>query len=115
MDARLGRVPDQNSTCMVASLSTLAASNRLDRVDHVLLSVQGNGTAPGHLVFVVQGDPGDPAHRRACMPTAQAIATPPEQSFQQLAALDRERSREPVQQMQREQAEPVRSVPAMHV
>lgn len=69
LDARLGRTPDQHSACMAASLTTLAATSGLERVDHVLLSVQGTHTAPGERVFVVQGDPGNPAHQRAHMPT----------------------------------------------
>lgn len=105
LDARLGRAPDAHSACMAASLTTLAASSGLERVDHVLLSLQGSGIAPGQQVFVVQGDPGDPAHQRAHMPTGQAIATPPEQSFQQLVVVDQ----------QREQDSAVRAAPSMHI
>lgn len=115
LDARLGRAPDAHSACMAASLTTLAASSGLERVDHVLLSVQGGDTAPGQRVFVVQGDPGDPAHQRAHMPTEQATATPPEQSFQQLAVVDQQRAREQAQQVQREQDNAVRAAPSMHI
>lgn len=115
LDARLGRTPDQHSACMAASLTTLAASSGLERVDHVLLSVQGTHTAAGERVFVVQGDPGDPAHLRAHMPTAQATATPPEQSFQQLAVVDQQREREQAQQLQREQDSPARAAPSMQI
>lgn len=114
LDARLGRAPDAHSACMAASLTTLAASNGLERVDHVLLSVQGTEARPGQNVFVVQGALNDPAHQRAHMPTDQAIATPPEQSFQQLAVVDQERAREQALQAQREQDNPARSAPAMH-
>lgn len=103
LDARLGRAPDAHSACMAASLTTLAASNGLERVDHVLLSVQGSHTEAGERVFVVQGDPGDPAHRRAQMQTGQATTTPPEHSFQLLAVVDQQREREQSQQSQHEQ------------
>lgn len=115
LDARLGRAPDAHSACMAASLTTLAASSGLARVDHVLLSQQGSGIAPGQQVFVVQGDPGDPAHQRAHMPTGQAIATPPEQSFQQLVVVDQQREREQAQQVHREQDSAVHAAPSMHI
>jgi len=114
LDARLGRAPDQHSARMVASLTTLAVSSGLERVDHVLLSVRGTETAAGERVFVVQGDPGDPAHQRAHMPTEQATSTSTKQSFQQLAALDLHQEREQAQQLQREQDVPARAVPLMH-
>ncbi|WP_223202941.1 XVIPCD domain-containing protein [Stenotrophomonas sp. 169] len=114
LDARLGRAPDQHSARMVASLTTLAVSSGLERVDHVLLSVRGTETAAGERVFVVQGDPGDPAHQRAHMPTEQATSTSTKQSFQQLAALDMHQEREQAQQLQREQDVPARAAPLMH-
>lgn len=114
LDTEIGKGWDQHSACMSASLTTLAASNGLDRVDHVLLGGQGSGAAAGQNVFVVQGALNDPAQQRAHMPTDQAIATPPEQSFQQLAAVDQERAREQTLQAQREQDNPLRSAPAMH-
>lgn len=109
IDARLGKPWDVHSECMAASLTTLAARNNLDRADHVLLSEQGSRSAPGELVFVVQGDLNDPAQRRAHMPTAEAIATPPEQSFQQLAELDHTRSQEQAQQQTRDQEQTMRA------
>lgn len=114
LNARLDRAPDAHSACMAVSLTTLAASNGLERVDHVLLSVRGTETAAGERVFVVQGDPGDPAHQRAHMPTEQATSTSTEQSFLQLAALDRHQEHEQAQQLQREQDVPARAVPLMH-
>ena len=114
LDARLGRAPDQHSARMAASLTTLAVSSGLERVDHVVLSVRGTETAAGERVFVVQGSPGDPAHQRAHMPTEQATSTSTEQSFQQLAALDRQQEREQAQQLQREQDVPALAVSLMH-
>ncbi|WP_115559370.1 XVIPCD domain-containing protein [Xanthomonas dyei] len=88
LDQHLGRQPDQSSACMKASLTTLAAANGLQRVDHVLLSTTTDRTQAGQNVFVVQGDPKDPAHLRAHMPTEQAVATPVETSFRELAQVD---------------------------
>ncbi len=113
IDARLGKPWDEHSECMAASLTTLAARSNLERADHVLLSEKSTRSAPGEHVFVVQGDLNDPAHRRAHMPTAEAIATPPAQSFQQLAEMDQVRSREQAQQQTREQEQMVRA-PMMH-
>lgn len=109
IDARLGKPWDAHSECMAASLTTLAARNNLDSADHVLLSEQGTRAAPGEYVFVVQGDLNDPAQRRAHMSTAEAIATPPEQSFQQLAELDHTRSQEQAQQQTRDQEQTMRA------
>ncbi|WP_017173554.1 XVIPCD domain-containing protein [Xanthomonas phaseoli] len=55
------------------------ASNALDRADEVTLS------SKGYLV-VVQGDPRDPAHKRAAVNVEQALNTPVEQSDQKLQA-----------------------------
>ena len=113
IDARLGKPWDVHSECMAASLTTLAARSNLDSVDHALLSGQGTRADPGEYVFVVQGQLNDPAQQRAHMPTAEAIATPPEQSFQQLAELDDARSKELARQQTRDQ-EQVARAPTMH-
>jgi len=84
LDAQHGRAFDQTSERLTASLTVLAREQGLQQVDHVLVS---NATAQhpaGHNVFVVQGDPANPAHLRAMMPTAVAIQTPVEQSMQKL-------------------------------
>lgn len=88
IDANLGRASDNASACMKASLTHLAASNGLQRVDHVLLSEPRPGIGAGENVIVVQGDLNDPAHLRAHMPTDQAINTPVETSLRELAQLD---------------------------
>jgi hypothetical protein len=84
LDAQHGRPFDQTSERLTASLTVLAREQGLQQVDHVLVS---NATAQhpaGHNVFVVQGDPANPAHLRAMMPTAVAAQTPVEQSMQKL-------------------------------
>jgi len=103
VDAGLGKPWDAHSASMAGSLTALAVSEGLQRVDHVLLSVQGSECAPGQNVFVVQGDLHDPAHRRASMPTQQACSQTQEQSFQQ--ALAGERQQADLQLQQRTQEE----------
>ncbi|WP_342029528.1 XVIPCD domain-containing protein [Stenotrophomonas sp. CFBP 13718] len=90
LDARHGRSFDATSERMAASLLVLAKDNDLDRVDHVLLSNATPDKAAGHSLFVVQGEPSDPAHQRAAMPTALAAQTSVEDSMQQFDAVTRE-------------------------
>jgi len=87
LDAKHGRTPDEASERMCGSLFCLAKENGLSRVDHVLLS---GANAEGHTgtnVFVVQGEPSDPAHLRASMPTATAAQTPVHESIAQAERL----------------------------
>jgi hypothetical protein len=114
LDRQLGRQADQSSACMSASLTRLAAANGFDRVDHVLLSVQGERANAGQNVFIVQGEPRDPAHRRAHMPTDEAVSTPVEASFRQLAQADQQHANVQAQQANLQQEETVRHAgPAM--
>ncbi|QNH19212.1 hypothetical protein HEP73_00098 [Xanthomonas sp. GW] len=98
LDQQLGRSPDADSACMAASLTDLAARSGLERVDHVLLSERGRTAQAGELVFVVQGDPKDPAHLRAQMPSEEAVRTPVAQSFERLAEFDRQQALAQTQQ-----------------
>jgi len=75
-------------SAMSASLALLAKEHGMERIDHVLLSEKTPRAAAGATVFVVQGEPGNPAHLRADMPTQVAVNTPVEQSLAQLQALD---------------------------
>lgn len=88
LDQQLGRPSDHISERMKASLTTLAVANGLERVDHVQLSKEGGQVRAGQHVFIVQGDPTNPAHLRAHLPTDQAVSTPIETSFRQLAQID---------------------------
>jgi hypothetical protein len=88
LDQQLGRLSDHSSERMKASLTTLAAANGLERVDQVQLSKDSGQTRAGQNVFIVQGDPTNPAHLRAHLPTDQAVSTPVEASFRELAQLD---------------------------
>lgn len=90
LDAKHGRTFDEASERMTASLLVLAKDNDLDRVDHVLLSNATADKPTGHTLFVVQGEPSDPAHQRAAMPTELAAQTSVEESMQQFDAVSRE-------------------------
>ncbi|WP_237649946.1 XVIPCD domain-containing protein [Xanthomonas translucens] len=98
LDRQLGRSPDAASACMAASLTDLAARSGLDRVDRVLLSEGGRNAQAGERVFVVQGDPKDPDHRWAQMPTDEAVHTPVAQSFERLAEFDQQQALAQTQQ-----------------
>lgn len=84
LEAGLGRDYDGNSECMAASAACLAKESGFSRIDHVMLSQATATTRQGENVFVVQGEPGDPAHRRAHMATAEALAVPAEESIRRL-------------------------------
>ncbi|QSQ32085.1 hypothetical protein ISN31_16495 [Xanthomonas translucens pv. translucens] len=98
LDRQLGRSPDAASACMAASLTDLAARSGLERVDRVLLSEGGRNAQAGERVFVVQGDPKDPDHRWAQMPTDEAVHTPVAQSFERLAEFDQQQALAQTQQ-----------------
>ncbi len=100
LDAQHGRPFDQTSERLTASLTVLAREQGLQQVDHVLVS---NATAQhpaGHNIFVVQGDPANPAHLRAMMPTAVAAQTPLEQSMQKLGVGMQQQAEAQAQEMQ---------------
>jgi hypothetical protein len=88
LDRQLGREWDEKSARMAASVTHMAASNGLHRVDEIVLSEKGGRASPGEFVFAVQGDRSNPASRRAHMGTDEAIGTPVEQSARQLADLN---------------------------
>lgn len=90
LDAKHGRTYDDASERMTASLLVLAKDNDLDRVDHVLPSHATADKPVGHTLFVVQGEPSDPAHQRAGIPTELAAQTSVEESMQQFDAVSRE-------------------------
>ncbi|MDH7551568.1 XVIPCD domain-containing protein [Stenotrophomonas geniculata] len=90
LDAKHGRSFDEVSERMTASLLVLAKDNDLERVDHVLVSNATREHPAGHTLFVVQGEPSNPAHQRAAMPTELAAQTPVEDSLQQFDSVSRE-------------------------
>ncbi|WP_329811130.1 XVIPCD domain-containing protein [Stenotrophomonas sp. SMYL8] len=90
LDAKHGRSFDEVSERMTASLLVLAKGNDLERVDHVLVSNATREHPAGHTLFVVQGEPSNPAHQRAAIPTEMAAQTPVEESLQQFDSVSRE-------------------------
>lgn len=71
-----------------------AKASGLTRIDHVLPNTNGSG------VFLVQGEPGDPANRRVYMDKGQAAAEPIEKST---AQVQQETQNPPQAQQEREQ------------
>jgi len=113
LDASHGRDFDETSERMSASLLVLAKDSGLERVDHVLLSRALPGGHAGDNLFVVQGEPGNPAHLRAVVATEQAALTPVAESLQQLEAvnerqmqmaLDRQQEQVQLEQVQQQDA-----------
>ncbi|MCI1075845.1 hypothetical protein MOQ07_17255 [Stenotrophomonas maltophilia] len=90
LDAKHGRSFDEVSERMTASLLVLAKDNDLERVDHVLVSNATSEHPAGHTLFVVQGEPSNPAHQRAAMLTELAAQTLVEESLQQFDSVSRE-------------------------
>ncbi|WP_303637720.1 MULTISPECIES: XVIPCD domain-containing protein [Stenotrophomonas] len=84
LDEQHGRRFDSTSENLTASLTVKAREQGLERADHVLVSTATANHPAGHNIFVVQGDPANPAHLRAMLPTAEAAQTPAEQSLQKL-------------------------------
>lgn len=104
LDAEANKPWDAHSERMAASLTALAASSGLHRVDHVVLGVQGVGCGAGDNVFVVQGRLDDPAHLRAHMPTLTAINQPVAASFQQVRVCDQVQAEQLAQQRTQDEA-----------
>lgn len=115
LDAKQGRTFDEYSERMTASVMALARANNLERADHVVLSAATAEHGPGRNVFVVQGDLNDPAHRRAVMPTQEAVQTPVEQSLQRLEVASADRAQALAQRQQQEVDQQARENPAIRM
>lgn len=105
LDAKHGRSFDEVSERMTASLLVLAKDNGLERVDHVLVSNATHEHPAGHTLFVVQGEPSNPAHQRAAMPTELAAQTSVEESLQQFDAVSREANQRAIANQMEQQLE----------
>lgn len=105
LDARHGRTFDEVSERVAASLLVLAKDNDLERVDHVLVSNATREHPAGHTLFVVQGEPSDPAHQRAATPTELAAQTSVEESMQQFDAVSREAQQRAIANQMEQQLE----------
>lgn len=85
VEASLGREYDDKSECLAVSAACLANDSGFNRIDHIVLSQATTTTRQGENVFVVQGEPGDPAHRRAHMATAEALQMPAQDTLRRLS------------------------------
>ncbi len=104
LDESLGRSYDDTSEHLTGSLMVLAKERGLERVDHVVLSNPVGDKGAGYYVFVVQGELDNPAHRRAAMPTAEALQTPHEETLERLdVLLERDAQQEQQATVQRQQ------------
>ena len=99
LDAKAGREYDGQSACMAASAACLAKTNGLSQIDHVVLSEARGAVRAGENMFVLQGELGDPAQRRAQMKTQDTISPPVDQSVAQLQVLDQAQQRQPQPQV----------------
>jgi len=115
LDAQAGRTHDESSERLTASVMALARQHHLERADHVMLSAQTSDNPAGRNVFVVQGEPNDPAHLRASMPTDLAVQTPVEQSLQRLQVASMEREQTQTQRQQQEMDLQTRDNPSMRM
>lgn len=86
IDKRFDRAYDETSERISLGLLTLARDKGLDRVDHVLL---GNPPPDGsdRRMFVVQGEPQNPAHVRASLTADELASTPVERSYERLSKM----------------------------
>lgn len=112
LEAGIGREYDDSSERMAASAACLAKENGFSRIDHVVLSQATADAGQGENVFIVQGESGDPAHRRAHMATADALAASADDSIRRLQgdgpdSTARDQHREQAEQLaQHEQQRP---------
>ncbi|MFC6838637.1 XVIPCD domain-containing protein [Xanthomonas theicola] len=120
LDARHGRSYDEISERLSRSLLAASKDNRelypgrehslsanaLERADRVLLGKDGR------LAIVVDGDPSDPAHKRAAVAVEQALRTPLEQSDAKLEAANQIIAQE--RRQAREQARQQEPAQSMH-
>lgn len=86
----MGACFDATSERMAASLLVLAKHNDMERVDHLLLSNATADKPAGPTLFVVQGEPNNPAHLRAAMPMELAAQASVEESMQQFDVVSQE-------------------------
>lgn len=79
IDSAMGRTRDGSSERIMAAGVLMAKQRGMDRIDHMVLSMETTSLPAGHNVFVVQGSLADPGHLR----------TVPEEAYAQAGALER--------------------------
>lgn len=97
LDASLGRASDESSQRMAASLTQLARTQGLDRIDHVVLGLPTGQSPRPENIFVVQGALDDPGHLRAHINIEAALQQPVAESLRQIHPLDRQLATSPQQ------------------
>jgi hypothetical protein len=97
LDASLGRASDESSQRMAASLTQLARTQGLDRIDHVVLGLPTGQSPRPENIFVVQGALDDPGHLRAHINIEAALQQPVAESLRQIHQLDRQLATSPPQ------------------
>lgn len=90
VDQQHGRVYDDASERISASLLALAKEKGIERVDYVALSQATADAGAGQRIYLIEGDPANPAHTRASMETATAAQAPVEQSFAKVEQLEQD-------------------------
>ncbi|MBN5021899.1 hypothetical protein JY437_12155 [Stenotrophomonas maltophilia] len=88
VDQQHGRAYDDASERISVSLLALAKENGIERVDHVVLSQATADAGAGQRIFLIEGDPGNPAHTRISMDTVIAAQSPVEQSLARVEQLE---------------------------
>lgn len=94
LDKANGRTFDETSERMSNSLLATAKDAGMTRVDHILLSKQTETLPAAQNLFVVQGDPTNPASLRAHMPTAEAAQRPVQESLNQVESINQRQALE---------------------
>lgn len=103
LDKANGRAFDDISERISASLLVTAKDAGMTRADHVLLSNKTAAFPAAHTVFVVQGDPANPASVRAHLPTAEAAQRPVQESLGQVEIIGQRQAQEQLLERQQDQ------------
>lgn len=114
VDQQHHRNYDDTSERISVGLLALAKENGMQRVEHVLLSKETVDAGPGKFMFIVDGDPGNPAHMRASMLTETAARTPVEQSYAKVGQLE-QRHPERVLTASHDQQQATQESPVMRI
>lgn len=87
LEAGLGRAYDANSERLALGATLLAATEGIDRIDHIVLSRDNGVVGAGEHVFVVRGALDDPSHHRIHARTNDVLSADTDQSIARLQAL----------------------------
>lgn len=111
LDAQHGRIPDERSDRLAASLTVAAREGGLHRIDHVALNEDASTT------YAVQGEANSPFKKVAEVDTQQAMSTSMEQSSQAWSQASHhgqaQQDQQAQQQQQQAQRAPAQSTPGV--